>query len=140
MADIVYNEGLNALYRGFLGDLNGTANLKCKLYTASYTPNKDDAAASITGEVANGNGYTTGGQALTGVTVTNDTANDRVMLDATDPSWAASTITARYAVIVFDSTTDYLLYCLDFGANVSSTNGTFTVQFGANGISLTNQP
>ena len=45
------------------------------------------------------------------------------------PSWPNSTITARYGVL-YDTTANAsgLLVCLDdFGSNVSSTNGTFTV-------------
>jgi len=46
-------------------------------------------------------------------------------------SWASSTITARYAVIL-DTTpgstsTNPLIAVIDFGADVSTTNGTFTV-------------
>lgn len=61
-----------------------------------------------------------------------------VVLDAADASWASATITARYAV-VYDSTpgsnaTNPLLFLVDFGSDVSSTAGAFTIQWSAAGI------
>lgn len=61
-----------------------------------------------------------------------------LQIDAADASWAASTITARYGVI-YDATpgsdaTDTLMGYLDFGGNITSTNGTFAVQFATLGI------
>jgi hypothetical protein len=58
--------------------------------------------------------------------------------DATDASWAASTITARYAV-VYDATpstdaTRPLIGLLDFGSDVSSTASTFTVVWDTRGL------
>lgn len=43
----------------------------------------------------------------------------------TNPSWPSATVTARFCIIR-DTTFDKLLFCYDFGANFSSTNGTFT--------------
>lgn len=58
--------------------------------------------------------------------------------DAADVTWANSTITARYGVIAnFTPGTDAtrpLLALIDFGADQSSSNGNFTVQFSALGI------
>jgi hypothetical protein len=59
-------------------------------------------------------------------------------LDAADPSWTTSTITARRAVI-YDATpgsdaTRPLIALIDFGADVSSTASTFSITFDANGI------
>jgi hypothetical protein len=60
-----------------------------------------------------------------------------VMIDAADPSWTTATITARYGVI-YKSTgtagTSALLVMKDFGGNITSTAGTFTVTFDAQGI------
>lgn len=58
-------------------------------------------------------------------------------LDAADPSWASSTITARYGII-YDSTpgtaaTNPLIALIDFGADISTTAGTFSVPFDALG-------
>lgn len=58
--------------------------------------------------------------------------------DLADASWAASTITARYAVI-YDATpstdaTRPLIAVLDFGSDVSSSNATFQVAFDSRGL------
>lgn len=134
MASIMYNRGNEALWRGNLGDINGTTKWKLRLYTNTYTPNKDHNVADLSGEVANGNGYTTGGQTLTSVTVTRDDINDLVKIDAVDPEWPTSTFTARWGVLIHDDVTDYPICALDFGGDITATNGTFKVQFHADGI------
>lgn len=51
-------------------------------------------------------------------------------IDSADPSWAASTITARKCVIYKDTgvaATSPLLWLIDFEADFSSTNATFSV-------------
>lgn len=85
---------------------------------------------------ASGTGYTAGGQALT--TVTFNESGHIYTLDADDPAWATSTITAAYAV-VYDSTpgtnaTRPVLCYVDFGGNVSSSGGTFTLALNASGL------
>ncbi|MFC9766736.1 hypothetical protein ACFVJ2_33630, partial [Rhodococcus jostii] len=60
------------------------------------------------------------------------------VLDAADSSWTTSTITARYAII-YNSTpgtdaTRPLIAYVDFGADVSTTAGTFTITWDAAGI------
>jgi hypothetical protein len=82
-----------------------------------------------TGEVANGNGYTTGGVALSGFTTSK--SGTTAWLDFTsDPSWANATITARGALIYNDTLAGKnAVAVLDFGADKTSTNGTFQVTF-----------
>lgn len=80
-----------------------------------------------------------------GATVTDNTVTwtcvgrSVVAITATSPTWASSTITARYGVI-YKSTgtaaTSRLLIQLDFGSNISSTSATFTVTFDSQGIAL----
>ena len=60
-----------------------------------------------------------------------------IQIDAADPSWPASTVTARYAVM-YDRTpgtdaTRPLLGLHDFGTDQSTNNGTFTESFDALG-------
>ena len=58
-------------------------------------------------------------------------------IDAADISWAASTITARVAVIYKDTGVDAtspLLFLMDFGADVSSTAATFQITLPVLGI------
>jgi len=58
-------------------------------------------------------------------------------IDAADPSWPASTITARYAVVYKDTgtpSTSPLLCLIDFGADVATTNGTLLITLPAVGL------
>lgn len=116
---------------------------RCALITNASTPNFSAAAASAALGNAQftqvtGTGYTAGGALLTGTTVTESPASV-LMFDAADVSWAASTITgARAALIYADAITtpvaDPAIVVIDFGADYSTNNGTFTVQWAATGI------
>lgn len=96
----------------------------------------------LTNEHANGNGYTTGGIALTGETWTNSAGTETA--DADDVTWTASggSITARFAVIYCNATVNtivkpLLAVCLldTTPADVTATTGnTLTVAFNASGI------
>ena len=113
--------------------------LKVMLTTSAYTPNQDTHIykSSVTNEVT-GTGYTAGGATLTSVTVNYDAATNTFTLDSADPSWANSTITARYAVFYDDTpstaATKPLIAYWDFGADVSSSGGPFTLTIDAAGI------
>ena len=120
------------------GDVAGldSATIKLALTTSSYTPNQDthDFFDDVTNEVS-GTGYTAGGATLASKTVTQ--TNNVVKFDATDVTWSSSTITARRAVL-YESTgtagTSHLIMWIDFGADESSVDGDFTVQFHTDGI------
>jgi len=133
------------LYGGFLKSLANkeidldTDTLKVMLCTSAYTPDQDahQYKSSVTNEVS-GTGYTAGGATLAGVTVAYTGATNTLTLDAADPSWASSTITARTAVI-YDSTpatdaTRPLIAYLQSDVDISSSGGAFTITFDANGI------
>lgn len=86
-----------------------------------------------------GTGYTAGGVQLSGAAIV--TSGDSQAIDFTDPSWASATITARGAVIYkrvgADLSTpadDPVLLLLDFGADKTSTGGTFTVVLNSGGL------
>lgn len=109
---------------------------KVALATSSYTPDQDthDEFADITNEVS-GTGYTAGGETLTTPAFTYTGATNVFKWDADDVSWAASTITARYAIIYDDTPAgDPLVGYVDFGEDVTSTNGTFSITWAAGGI------
>jgi len=138
MASLIYNSAVDDMARGAI-DFD-TDTFKVMLVTSSYTPDKDthDKRNDVTNEVS-GTGYTAGG--VTSVcTVTKDTANDRVTLSFAAVSWASSTITARGAVIYKSrggaSSADELVAYNDFGSDVASASGTFTV--GTSVITLQN--
>lgn len=128
MASLIYNSCLNDMATGAI-DFD-TNSFKILLVTSSYVPNKDTHTkrSNVTNEIT-GTGYTAGGASTT-VTVTNDTANDRIDIDFSDVSWTSATLTAAAAVIYKTTGTasaDNLVAYLDFAGNVISTNGTFTV-------------
>lgn len=104
---------------------------KAMLVTSSYAPNKDSHSkrSDVTNEVV-GAGYVAGGTTAT-VTVTKDTANDRVDVSLGAVSWAASTITAKGAVYYKSrggaSSADELVAYIDFSGDIVSTNGAFSL-------------
>jgi hypothetical protein len=112
--------------------------IKCMLCTSGYVPGQDAHAFAehVTNEVV-GDGYTAGGQALTGVAVSYDAETNTVSIDADDVQWADSTITARVAVFYKDSgdaATSPLISYADFGADVISSAGNFTVTLDEAGL------
>lgn len=119
-----------ALCTSFKSDIlsgtHGSADVyKIALYTSSATMDATTTAYSATNEVS-GTGYTAGGATLSGFSVT--TSGTTAILDwTTDPSWANATITARGALIYNSSKSNKAVYVIDFGADKTSTSGTFTV-------------
>jgi hypothetical protein len=129
MASLIYTSFFEDLARGAI-DLD-TDTFWVMLTTSAYAENKDThlKRSDVTNEVT-GTGYTAGGQSVT-VTVTKDTANDRLEVSLGSASWASSTITARKAVYYKRrggaATADELIMVNDFGSDVSSTAATFTL-------------
>jgi hypothetical protein len=98
---------------------------KIALYTSAATLGATTTVYSTINEVV-GAGYTAGGATLTGFNVT--ASGTTAILDwTTDPSWASATITARGALIYNSTQSGKAVYVMDFGSDISSTNGTFTV-------------
>ena len=129
MASLIFNSAIDDMARNNI-DFD-TNTFKAMLVTSSYTANKDthDKRDDVTNE-ASGTGYTAGGATST-VTVTKDTANDKVTIQFGAVSWATSTITARGCVYYKSrggaSSADELVAYNDFGSDVSSSGGTFSV-------------
>lgn len=111
-----------------------TDTFKVMLVTSSYTPDFDahDFRNDVTNEVANGNGYTTGGESVTVTVNSVDTANNRLDITLGGASWVSSTITARGAVYYKSrggaSSADEIIAYIDFGSDVSTTSGTLTLE------------
>lgn len=123
----------------FASGANAAADTyKVKLLTAA-TFNATHTTLAATGgtEVANGNGYTTGGAALTNVAVTTVTTND-AMFDADDATWTASggTLSAAYGILYNDTDADDPpVAFIDFGGTESAGDGTqFKIIWNASGI------
>lgn len=129
MASLIYNSCIDDLVRNNI-DFD-TNTFKAMLVTSDYTPNKDthDRRDDVTNEIT-GTGYTAGG-ATSAVTVTKDTANDKVTIQFAAVSWGSSTLTARGCVYYKSrggaSSADELVAYNDFGSDVSTVGGTFSV-------------
>lgn len=128
MASLIYD---SAVYDNATGLIDyDTDTFYAMLVTSSYTPNKQTHTkrSDVTNEVT-GTGYTSGGAAST-VTVTNDTANNKTTVAFAAVSWTTATITARAAVLYKHrggaANADNLVAYVDFGADITSTAGTFT--------------
>ena len=105
---------------------------KIALYdnSASFTAATTDYTA--TNEVGNSGTYSAGGGTLTNVTPT--TSGTTAVTDFDDISFTSATITARGALVYNTTTgagtgTTDTVVVLDFGADKTSTSGTFTIQF-----------
>ena len=71
--------------------------IKIALFTSSASLGAATTAYSSSNEVANGNGYATGGVELTSRAVA--TSGTTAYFDAADPSWTSATFTANGALI-----------------------------------------
>ena len=130
MASLIFN---NAIFNNVKGNIDFDSDtFKVMLVTSAYTPDKDTHAfrSSVTNEVV-GTGYTAGGNASIFTVAAIDTTNDRIEVTLGGSAWATSTITAAAAVVYKSrggaSSADELVAYIDFGGNVSSVGGTFTL-------------
>ena len=139
-----YNLGRKNIMNGLI-DLDAD-NLKVALCSSSYTPavTTDEYFDVITpSEISSGTGYTTGGQLLAGVAVTESAGT--VKFDSNNPVWTASggAITARFWMLYDDtpaSNKPLIAYGLlnDAVADVTASSGnTLTVTVHDNGWTST---
>jgi hypothetical protein len=110
----------------------GTSKVyKIALFTSAATlgAGTTSYSGSTAGEVANGGGYTTGGEILTVSQIpTNGGSGTTAFISFANVTWSAATITARGALI-YNSTDDTAVAVLDFGSDKTSTAGDFTINF-----------
>jgi hypothetical protein len=110
-----------------------TKSYKIALFTntATLSAATTTYSGATSGEVTNGNGYTTGGKTLVVSQVPTDGGSGTTaFIDFDDVTWTAATITAAGALI-YNSTDDTAVAVLDFGGDKTSTNGNFTISFPA---------
>lgn len=108
---------------------NGTGDtFKLALYDNSASFTAATTAYTATNEVSNSGSYSAGGGTLVNVTPT--ATGTTAFVDFDDLDFTAATITARGALI-YNSTAsgNPTVAVLDFGADKTSTTGTFTIQF-----------
>lgn len=122
---LTIEKALNAYYEA------GT--WKAMLVTSGYTPDfdlhdfRDDAVAN---EVANGNGYTTGGETLAAPAVTFNTATNLFEVNFPQVVWNSASFSANGCIYYKELGTDAqdeLAFFNDFGGTVTATNAAFTV-------------
>ena len=101
---------------------------KIALYTNSASLGASTTAYTTSNETS-GTGYSAGGATLT--TVSPTTSGGVAYGDFNDVSFTSSTITARGALIYNSSKANRAVAVYDFGADQSSSNSTFTIQFPA---------
>lgn len=113
------------------GQQNLSANtLKMALYTGFATLNQDTTVYSTTNEIT-GTGYTAGGNTLSGVTINTD-ADGVVYINFNNVVWTNASFTVRGALIYNVTQSNASVAVLDFGADKTCTNQTFTVTMPAN--------
>lgn len=138
MASFVSNRGARDLSVGTAGTQITWASdtIKIRLVASSVTPNKDDT--SMTGYTAIGTDQTLGSK-----TFTEDTANDRIVYDAADPTWTAvaggSTVgwAVVYKFVVNDAGSTPI--CVIDVADTATNGGDISITFSASGIFYTQQ-
>ena len=110
--------------------------VKVGLITNSSTPEFDshDHWSDLSGNEVSGTNYTAGGATLANKTLTGSSGT--IKFDADDVAWSSSTISNARAAVVYDDTltSDPLVCLVNFGADYSSANGTFTITWNASGI------
>ena len=125
MASFVYD---SALLSAFEGRINfNSDNFKVVLLSSAYRPDKaNDAYRSDLTDEVEGRGYD--GSASADVKAA--LVNGALMLSLGSILIPNATVEARYAVYVTDRGSpeeEELIACIDFGDNVKSTNGDFSL-------------
>jgi hypothetical protein len=130
IASAVSNSFKTEVLRAIHNFTNGGNEFKLALYTDQATLNKSTTAYSSTNEVANGNGYTTKGIALTNTTPA--LSGDTAVCDFANVSFTSASFTANGCLIYNETASGDPSVCsIAFGGNKTVTSGTFTIEFPA---------
>lgn len=139
ISQAVCNTFKRDLLKGFHDFASGGDTFKIALFTSSASLDASTEDYSTTNETS-GTGYTAGGEALTGQSVTGGSSASTAYVDFADAQWTSASFTANGALI-YNTTTDGgssttdAVCVLAFGGDFTATSGTFTVQFPAPGTS-----
>ena len=124
--------GVHAISASASSPVRAADTFKIALYTSSATLDASTTVYSATNETS-GTGYTAAGNTLaSGATSSSGTT---AFADFADSSWTTASVTARGALIYNSTQANKSVVVLDFGADKTSTAGTFTVIFPANDAS-----
>ena len=118
-------------------DLSLTTH-KWALYTNTLTPNfSSDVSYAATNEIS-GTNYTAGGRTIAaggGSPTVTESPTGTIMYDQADMTWPTATFTARGGILYADALgADNLIVAQTYGADITATAGTFTIQFAATGV------
>jgi len=141
---IFYTDSSSYIYNSAKKEISdGTIDLDADTFyimiTNGYTPNIDTHSkrSDVTGEVS-GPGYTAGGVALTGTSVTVDNSDDEGVFDADDVTIPNCSIAGDGAVIYKRrgglASADELVTYIPFGSTITSSNSNFKITWAAEGI------
>lgn len=126
----LYNVFKLKQFNGNALDLD-TDTLKVALFTSSYSPALTDTLYSgLTGEVATGNGYTTGGVTVTTPVFSGTTTQ---LFDCDDFVWTFTGSKAMRYAVIYGSSSSKLIGYIDFGTDQTSSSG-FTIVLNASGL------
>jgi len=109
---------------------SGGSTFQLALYTNSASFTTATTAYTTSNEISNtaGSAYSAKGNTLTRVDPS--TSGTTALTDFADSSWSSASFTARGALVFNDSASgDPSVVVLDFGADKTASNGTFTVVF-----------
>jgi len=126
----------SGIYNIFKANLmNGVVDLEADtilvaLYDDSHAFTAGDTVYTTTNELPTADGYTQGGVAIAGKAVT---AAATTKWDGDNVAWTSATFTAAHAVI-YTAGTGRIIASIDFGGDKTVTDGTFTIQWDADGI------
>lgn len=102
--------------------------------TPSFSTDTAYGSAPYNAGEVTGTNWAAGGVALTGTAVS-ESPTGTMMFDATDVSVASTTISnARCYVLYADALADQAIVLINFGADYSTSNGTFGIQWAAGGV------
>lgn len=129
MASGIYNRFKANLMKKVVDLVGDTINVA--LFNNSKAFVAGDTVYSDTNELPTAGGYTQGGAALAGKSVTEGATTK---WDANDRAWTGATFTAYFAQLYDASASDNVIALIDFGGAQAVVSGTFTIQWNANGI------
>jgi len=134
---ITFNEYNGARYHILNNDMSPVAGLSVMLLSDAYVFDAaHDVVADVSANEVSGTGYTAGGVLLANITVTQNTAE--ASLTADSALFSSVTVDFQFAV-VYDSTNNYLISCLDWGA-LQSVSGDLQINWHADGIIVFSAP
>ena len=118
-------------------DLSLTTH-KWALYTNTLSPNfSTDQSYSSTNEIS-GTNYTAGGRTIAaggGSPTVTESPTGTIMYDQNDMTWPTASFTARGGILYAHALAgDNLIVAQTYGADITATAGTFTVQFASGGV------